>query len=99
MLYCHTETPFNSFILLGVLSWVWAVPADVIKSRYMYDGINGDKNRKYSGIIDCVVKTYRENGLKTFSNGLGIILLRAFPVNFICFVSYEKTLRLLNKYF
>lgn len=76
-----------------------AVPIDVIKSRFMYDGINGDKNRKYSGIIDCVIKTYSENGIKTFYKGIWIILFRAFPVNFICFVTYERTLRLMNKYF
>lgn len=75
-----------------------AVPTDVIKSRYMYDSINGEKYKKYSGIVDCVKVTYRESGIKAFYKGLWITLIRAFPVNFICFVTYERTLKILNKY-
>ncbi|XKL62638.1 hypothetical protein PGB90_002471 [Kerria lacca] len=78
----------------GVISWLIGFPLDVIKSRYMYDSINL-KNRKYSGILDCIRKTYKMHGAAAFHKGLSITLMRAFPVNLLCFITYEETLHFL----
>lgn len=63
----------------GILSWVATYPVDLIKSRLQADGMNGV--RKYSGIIDCALKSYRTEGIKVFTRGLGSTIIRAFPTN------------------
>ena len=40
-------------------------PVDVLKTRIM----NSKKGAKYSGIVDCIVKTHREEGLGSFYKG------------------------------
>lgn len=35
--------------------------ADVIKTRYM-----SDKTGKYSSVIDCIVTTFKEDGVRGF---------------------------------
>lgn len=37
--------------------------------------------RKYKSILDCINKTYKENGIKTFYKGYIPSLARAVPVN------------------
>jgi len=52
---------------------------DVIKSRLQTD-IMGP-GRKYSGALDCAIKSFRNEGLGTFFRGIGPTLCRAAPVN------------------
>lgn len=104
---CHLKTNFSSTKrsvrilyegiaggLSGVITWFLALPIDVIKSRYMLDCQNINQ-RKYSGIVDCIQKTYSYHGLAVFYRGLSVAMIRAFPVNLLCFVTYEQTLRFL----
>lgn len=72
----------------GTFSWVISFPIDVVKSRLQCDGIDGKP--KYSGAFDCTKQSYKAEGLKFFTRGLGPTLLRAFPMNAVCFlvVSY-----------
>jgi len=55
-------------ITAGLGSGFFAVcvgsPVDVVKSRVM-----GDSSGKYSGVLDCFVKTARNDGLLAFYNG------------------------------
>lgn len=70
------------------MSWLLTYPIDVVKSRLQVDGIDGKP--KYSGALDCCKKSYQEEGLRFFSRGLSPTLMRAFPMNAVCFlvVSY-----------
>ncbi|CAH0391748.1 unnamed protein product [Bemisia tabaci] len=91
----HGEAPMFSEVVIasgvaGVASWAVIIPLDVVKSRIQADDI---RNPKYSGIIDCFVKSYRADGLKVFGRGFWIITFRAFPVNVISFVGYEEFLK------
>lgn len=72
----------------GTFSWLVSFPVDVVKSRLQVDGIDGKP--KYNGAIDCMKQSYKAEGLKFFTRGLGPTLLRAFPMNAVCFlvVSY-----------
>lgn len=72
----------------GTFSWLISFPIDVVKSRLQVDGIDG--KAKYSGAIDCMKKSYRSEGLAFFTRGLNSTLIRAFPMNAVCFlvVSY-----------
>lgn len=45
--------------------------------------------RKYSGIIDCISKTYRLDGISAFYRGFSAAMYRSFPANAFCFLGYE----------
>lgn len=74
--------------LAGTFSWLVSFPVDVVKSRLQVDGIDGKP--KYNGAMDCMKKSYAAEGMSFFTRGLTSTLLRAFPMNAVCFlvVSY-----------
>ncbi|XP_039195607.1 mitochondrial basic amino acids transporter [Crotalus tigris] len=69
----------------GIVSWLSTYPVDVIKSRLQADGVGGVV--RYQGILDCVRKSYRDEGPRVFTRGLTSTLLRAFPVNAATFAT------------
>ncbi len=69
----------------------------MVKSRYQADGVD-PRNCKYSSYMDCIKKSYREHGLRTFSQGLGSTLLRAIPTNAVTFLTVEWVFRLCEGY-
>ncbi|ELW47226.1 Solute carrier family 25 member 47 [Tupaia chinensis] len=75
----------------GVLAWAVATPMDVIKSRLQADG---QGQRRYRGLLHCVVTSVREEGPRVLFKGLALNCCRAFPVNMVVFVAYEAALRL-----
>lgn len=66
---------------------------DVIKSLMQADN---PKKQKFTGMIDCMRKTIKERGIFYFSKGSAIIILRAFPINSLIFVTYETFINLFN---
>lgn len=72
----------------GMLSWLFNYPTDVIKTRFQ-------ACNSYTGYWDCIVKTYAENGIRSFFVGLNSTLVRAFPSNAATFFTVEWTYRLL----
>ncbi|CAJ0829442.1 6082_t:CDS:10 [Entrophospora sp. SA101] len=68
----------------GLLSWASIYPLDVIKTR-----LQTQQQNYYSGIIDCAIKSYREEGAKVFFKGMSTTLVRAWPVNAVTFFAYE----------
>ena len=50
--------------------------------------------RAYDGIRDCVVKTYRDAGIRGFFPGMASTLIRSFPVNAVVFSVVTWILRL-----
>ncbi|XP_058914364.1 solute carrier family 25 member 47 [Kogia breviceps] len=77
----------------GVLAWAVATPMDVIKSRLQADG---QGQRRYRGLLHCVVTSVREEGPRVLFKGLLLNCCRAFPVNMVVFVTYEAVLRLMR---
>ncbi|XP_026976377.1 solute carrier family 25 member 47 isoform X2 [Sagmatias obliquidens] len=77
----------------GVLAWAVATPMDVIKSRLQADG---QGQRRYRGLLHCVVTSVREEGPRVLFKGLSLNCCRAFPVNMVVFVTYEAVLRLMQ---
>ncbi len=45
----------------------------------------------YSGMADCVLKSYKSEGLSVFYRGMGLAVARAFLVHGSIFFLYEKT--------
>lgn len=78
--------------LAGVFSWMASYPLDVIKSRLQVDGMRGP--RRYNGLWDCAVQSYRQEGLPVFMRGLNSTLLRAFPTNAAIFTVVTWVIRL-----
>lgn len=73
---------------LGVASWIFVLPFDVIKSKIIADSLA--EKPLYKNAWDCTVKTFREGGMIRFFRGFWLLSLRAFPVNGITFLVYEK---------
>jgi solute carrier family 25 carnitine/acylcarnitine transporter 20/29 len=68
----------------GCLTWLVVYPTDVIKSRIQTQSLDCRK-----GIMTTGREIYREGGVRLLFRGLGITLLRAFPVNGVIFPVYE----------
>ncbi|XP_018329482.1 solute carrier family 25 member 45-like isoform X3 [Agrilus planipennis] len=79
--------------LTGVFSWVFVIPFDVVKSRIQADST---VNPKYHGMIDCMVKSYREEGASIFGKGFTVCMVRAFPVNAAIFFAYEVAIEFMH---
>ncbi|XP_052584656.1 solute carrier family 25 member 48 isoform X7 [Peromyscus californicus insignis] len=47
--------------IAGAISWGTATPMDVVKSRLQADGVYLNR---YSGVLDCISQSYRQEGLK-----------------------------------
>lgn len=60
----------------GYALWASVYPVDVIKSKIQTDSLDPSK-AKYKGMIDCAVKTWRQGGVKGFTNGLTPTLIRS----------------------
>ncbi|KAJ8338463.1 hypothetical protein SKAU_G00374290 [Synaphobranchus kaupii] len=76
--------------LAGSISWVTATPADVVKCRLQADALH---LRKYRGIIHCIVKSYKTEGLHVFFRGASVNAIRGFPMSATMFLSYELSLK------
>ncbi|XP_060032062.1 solute carrier family 25 member 45 isoform X2 [Erinaceus europaeus] len=88
------QTPSSATVLVaggfaGIASWVTATPLDVVKSRMQMAGL---ERGAYQGMLDCIVRSARQEGLGVFFRGLLINSARAFPVNAVTFLSYEHLL-------
>lgn len=86
--------------MAGTLSWASIYPLDVIKSRIQMQQPSSSSpgattpllttlDRPYTSIRDCVVRSYRAEGLGVFFRGLAPTVLRGFPVNAVTFWMYE----------
>jgi hypothetical protein len=40
-------------------------------------------------MIDCFIKTHKEEGIKTFTKGFSVCLIRSVPVNAGTFLAFE----------
>lgn len=76
----------------GVLSWALATPMDVVKARLQMSEAGG---QKYRGVLDCMRTSVREEGVRVFFKGVMLNSVRAFPVNAVTFLSYERLMKLL----
>jgi hypothetical protein len=77
----------------GVASWLVTMPLDVIKSRLQSDCLT---TPRYSGVINCLMLSWKADGLTVFWRGIGVTCLRAFPTNAVTLVIYSKSLALLQ---
>ncbi|KAI9145494.1 mitochondrial substrate carrier family protein ucpB-like protein [Paraphysoderma sedebokerense] len=80
----------SSSVIAGLCAATMAAPADLIKSRVM-----GDKARaQYSGVVDCIYKTLRYEGVRTFFKGWLPSYLRIAPHFIISLPLFEQCRKL-----
>jgi len=87
----------------GLMSWSSTMPLDVVKSRLQSDSPVGPASSgtgrtaaRYTGVVDCAVRSWRAEGVSVFFRGLTVTCMRAFPTNAVILVVYVNALRLLD---
>lgn len=77
----------------GVLSWIPALPLDVLKTKIQLDSFSGPI---YKNIRHVVKLTYRQQGLAGFFSGLSPILARTLITSAVCMGTFEVTMNFLT---
>lgn len=72
--------------MAGVAFWLPCYPIDAAKTRLQTDSV---MNPQYRGLVDCIRKVVRTEGVGALYRGVGPCLFRAFPANAATFVTYE----------
>lgn len=81
--------------IAGSISWVTATPADVVKSRMQADA---QLQRKYRGILHCILHSYRTEGVQVFFRGASVNAIRGFPMSATMFLTYEMSLQFFRSF-
>ncbi|KAI7893711.1 mitochondrial carrier domain-containing protein [Mucor mucedo] len=71
----------------GIVAWCSTYFADVVKTRVQ------SEPERYKGFVDCITRSYREEGWRLFFRGLTPTILRAFPSNAATFAAYTWTMK------
>ncbi|KAM7463516.1 hypothetical protein LguiA_031637 [Lonicera macranthoides] len=72
-------------------------PHEVIRSKLQEQGQVRNSETRYAGVIDCVKKVFRKEGLPGFYRGCATNLLRTTPSAIITFTSYEMIHRFCHR--
>jgi hypothetical protein len=82
----------------GVMAGLITYPNDTIRRLLQLQGSRGTSTN-YTGYWDCVVKTYRAEGIARFYRGVVINIVRMAPNSAVQFGSYELLKQLTEGYF
>lgn len=85
--YVDHTTRLISAVSAGIFSWLAVYPLDVIKSKVQLD----IAKKQYRNSWDCIVKTYKSQGIRGFFRGLSYTLIRAGPVSATILPIYDVT--------
>lgn len=88
----NLTTHTASAIVSGFFATAFSCPADVVKSRIMA----ADAQGKYSGTIDCLVKTVRHEGVSALYKGFFPSWARLGPFQFTFWIVYEQLRQVLG---
>ena len=92
-----SQAPLMAAFLAGGIagsnSWLFTYPLDYIKTVMQSQDLG---RLKYRNAWHCAQEQYANEGYKAFFKGLGITMLRSFPVNAVAFYSFEYVMRLMG---
>ena len=110
--YKQVYDSMTSFVgggIAGVLSWLFTLPIDCLKTIVQAPAEQNEKNKipnKFTEprrpVIEIAKAGYKSNGMSFFFRGVKPTLVRAFFVNAGVFVGYEliiEKMKLFDKYF
>ncbi|XP_054464423.1 mitochondrial carnitine/acylcarnitine carrier protein [Anoplopoma fimbria] len=78
---------FLSGCLAGVFTTVIVAPGERIKCLLQVQASRGES--KYAGPVDCAVRLYKEQGIRSLYKGTVLTLIRDVPSNGLYFLTYE----------
>ncbi|XP_075882957.1 mitochondrial carnitine/acylcarnitine carrier protein isoform X2 [Nelusetta ayraudi] len=78
---------FLSGCLAGVFTTVIVAPGERIKCLLQVQASGGKKT--YSGPLDCALRLYKEQGIRSVYKGTVLTLIRDVPSNGLYFLTYE----------
>ena len=82
-IYCF----FVCSVVTGIVLTITTAPIDLIKTRIMSQSSD---NKIYSGMIDCTVKTFKQEGIHAFYKGFWPQWMRFGPFNVIQLIVWEE---------
>jgi Mitochondrial carrier protein len=82
----------------GVMAGLLTYPNDTVRRLLQLQGSRGTK-ATYNGYWDCVVQTYRKEGITRFYRGVTINIVRMAPNAAVQFGSYELLKQMTANYF
>ncbi|KAG5281750.1 hypothetical protein AALO_G00048400 [Alosa alosa] len=85
---------FMSGMLGGVFTTVIVAPGERIKCLLQVQSTSGQL--KYAGPVDCAIRLYKEQGIRSVYKGTVLTLIRDVPSNGLYFLTYEYVKRLLT---
>jgi solute carrier family 25 (mitochondrial thiamine pyrophosphate transporter), member 19 len=78
----------------GTFAKLVTLPLDNAKKRLQvqghFDAACGPSQRPYSGMIDCLARSYARDGIRSWFRGLSPSLIKAAPSSAITFAAYES---------
>lgn len=83
-IYCHLA----SSAIAGLAAVIIGSPVDVIKTRIMNQ--NAAEGKAYSGVLNCVGRTFKEEGFTAFYKGLSANAGRLISWNIVMFVTLQQ---------
>lgn len=89
----HTQI-FLSGCLAGVFTTVIVAPGERIKCLLQVQASSG--HSKYAGPLDCAVRLYKAQGIRSVYKGTVLTLIRDVPSNGLYFLTYEYLKNLLT---
>ena len=82
----------------GLCQCIVLAPTDLIKCRLQVDDAAGFAKRKYNGVMDCVVKTVKMDGISGLFRGMGVCAIREVPSLGFYFATYKTCKHQLQQY-
>ncbi|KAM8862770.1 mitochondrial carnitine/acylcarnitine carrier protein-like isoform 1-T1 [Spinachia spinachia] len=84
----HTHTQlFLSGCLAGIFTTVIVAPGERIKCLLQVQASGGGS--RYAGPVDCAMRLYKEQGIRSVYKGTVLTLIRDVPSNGLYFLTYE----------
>ncbi|XP_043695049.1 nicotinamide adenine dinucleotide transporter 1, chloroplastic-like [Telopea speciosissima] len=80
-----------------ILASTMTYPHEVVRAKLQEQGQAHNAEIKYAGVVDCIKKIFRKEGVPGFYRGCATNLLRTTPAAVITFTSYEMIQRFLRR--